>query len=86
MLVLPVAYDSAWKASSGRVENIGGLVALTAVTEPRVVVSFEPDTVAVLHSAGMTLARLFTCFGLLALAFVAPEAKPSAPARSAAQV
>lgn len=77
-LILPVAYDSVWKASSGRIENVSGLLALTAVSQSRVVLSFEPDMVAILHSTAMTLSQLFTCLGLIGLAGVAPMAKSSA--------
>ena len=77
-LVLPVVYDSAWKASSGGIDNVGGLLALTVASQPRVVLSFEPDMVSILRATAMSLSQLFTCLGLVGLACVAPLAKSSA--------
>lgn len=69
-LVLPVAYDAAWRASSGRVHNVGGLVALIGVDQRQVTVDYVPDGVAVLRAASMTVAQLLAVVGLLGLAFV----------------
>ncbi|MDA1185867.1 MAG: hypothetical protein O2930_14635 [Acidobacteria bacterium] len=71
-LVLPVAYDSAWHASSGQVHNVGGLVALVGVDQRQVRVDYVPDTVAVLRAASMTLAQILAVAGFLGLAWVRP--------------
>ncbi|OFW15580.1 MAG: hypothetical protein A3F70_19425 [Acidobacteria bacterium RIFCSPLOWO2_12_FULL_67_14] len=68
-LVLPVAYDPAWRASSGRTSNAGGLMAIVGIEEPRVTVAFVPDRAAVLRAAGMTIAQLLAVLGLLRLAY-----------------
>ena len=78
-LVVPIAYDSAWTASHGRLENIGGLLALTAAHEPRVRLAFTPDMVVMLRSVAISLSQLFTCLGLLGCACVAPGARPIHP-------
>jgi len=66
-LVLPVFYDSAWRASSGEVHNVGGLVALAGVDVPQVRLEFVPDLVAVLRALSMTLAQALTVLGFLGL-------------------
>ena len=71
-LVLPVAYDSAWQASSGQVHNVGGLVALVGVDQRQVTVDYVPDAVAVLRAASMTLAQILAIVGCLGLACVRP--------------
>jgi len=71
-LVLPVAYDPAWRASSGQVRNVGGLAALVGVEQPRVTVEFVPDTPAVLRALSMTVAQLLTVVGLVGLGLVRP--------------
>lgn len=72
-LVLPVAYDAAWHASSGRVQNLGGLVALVGVDQSVVNVGYVPDGVAVLRAASMTFAQILAVAGLLGLAWFRPE-------------
>jgi hypothetical protein len=74
VLVLPVAYDSAWTASTGQVHNVGGLLALVGGNQHRVVLTFVPDSVAILRAVSMTLAQFLTCVGLLGLAYVRPFA------------
>ena len=71
-LVLPVAYDPAWRASAGQVRSIGGLLALVEVNQPRVTLGFVPDVVAVMCAVAMTLAQAFAAVGLLGLACVRP--------------
>ncbi len=71
-LVLPVAYDSAWRTSSGRVHNVGGLLALIGVDQRQVTVDYVPDLVAVLRAASMTIAQLLAVVGFLGLACVRP--------------
>jgi hypothetical protein len=68
VLVLPVAYDAAWRASSGGVEKIGGLVALAGVDQTVVTLEFVPDQVAMARAFSMTLAQILTVVGLLGLA------------------
>jgi hypothetical protein len=75
-LVLPVAYDTAWHASSGQVHNMGGLVALIGVDHHQVRVDYVPDAVAVLRAASMTLAQILGVAGFLGLACVRP-ARPT---------
>lgn len=69
-LVLPVAYDTALRASSGQTHNVGGLLALVGVDQRQVRVEFVPDFVAVLRAASMTLAQVLALAGLLGLAYV----------------
>ncbi|MBI4487122.1 MAG: hypothetical protein HY655_14050 [Acidobacteria bacterium] len=71
-LVLPVFYDPAWRASSGDVYDVGGLVALVGVYEPQVTLEFVPDLVAILRALSMTLAQALTVVGLLGLAYLRP--------------
>jgi hypothetical protein len=68
VLVLPVAHDPAWRASSGRVENIGGLLALADVSRSPVRLDFVPDTVATLRALAMTAGQSLTMLGLVGLA------------------
>jgi hypothetical protein len=77
-IILPVAYDSAWITSSGHIDNVGGLLALTKATDARIVLSFAPDVVAILRSSAMILAQFFACLGLIGLSSVAPVTTPSA--------
>jgi hypothetical protein len=69
-LVLPVAYDSAWRPSSGQVRNVGGLLAVVGVDQPRLMLTFVPDLVAVLRAVAMTLAQVLALAGILGLAYV----------------
>jgi hypothetical protein len=80
-LVLPVAYDSAWHTSSGRVQNVGGLVALVDVDQRQVNVDYVPDAVAVLRAASMTLAQILAVVGFLGLACIRPARPTPALAR-----
>lgn len=75
-LVLPIAYDSAWRTSSGQLSNLGGLVALVDVDQREVNVDYVPDTVAVMRAASMTLAQILAVAGFLGLACVRP-ARPT---------
>lgn len=72
-LMLPVAYDSAWHASSGDVQNVGGLVAVVGVDRPDVTVDYVPDMVAVLRAISMTVAQLVTIAGFVGLLYVDPS-------------
>lgn len=78
-LVIPVAYDAAWRASSGEVRNVGGLLALVDVDEDQVGLEFVPDRVAVFRAFGMTVAQLLAMIGLLALALVGRVEEPTTP-------
>ena len=71
--VLPLAFDSAWTASSGRVHEVAGLVALTGADQSDIVVSFVPDAVAVLRSIATLVAQIIACLGLIGLALVVPN-------------
>lgn len=71
-LVLPVAYDTAWRTSSGQTHNVGGLLALVGVEAPRVALAFVPDRVAILRALSLTLAQLLALAGLLGLAYATP--------------
>lgn len=71
-LILPVAYDPAWRASSGQPRNAGGLLALVAVDEAQVTAQFVPDAVAVLRGLSMTLAQILAVAGLVGLAYLQP--------------
>lgn len=69
-LVLPVAYDPAWRASSGRTHGVGGLMALSEIDRRQVTLTFVPDSTAVLRALGMTIAQLLAAAGFLGLAVV----------------
>jgi len=69
-LVLPLAFDSAWSASSGRIEDVAGLVALTGADQPDIILRFMPDAVVVLRSVATTAAQIIGCLGLIGLALV----------------
>jgi hypothetical protein len=73
-LVVPVAFDPAWRVSNGRLQNAGGLVAITDVGERQVTLRFVPDLVTVLRAASMTLAQLCAIVGFLGLAYFRPAA------------
>ncbi len=72
VIVLPVAYDEAWQASDGRPENVGGLLALTDVRQPRVTLQWVPDRVAWLRAGAMAVAQLLTLLGFVGLICVRP--------------
>lgn len=76
-LVLPVAFDPAWHASSGRVDNVGGLMALTGVDQRDVTLAFVPDVVSVLRAVSMTIAQFLSLAGLLGLAWAGRVAADS---------
>jgi hypothetical protein len=78
-LVLPLAYDSALRASSGRVHNVGGLAALIDVDQRQVTVEFVPDLTAVLRAASMTLAQLLAVIGFVGMARVSWAAAGDTP-------
>jgi hypothetical protein len=71
-LVLPVAYDPAWRSSNGQTIPIGGLLGVTDISQPRVTVEFVPDPVAWLRALSTTLAQLLAAAGLIGLAFARP--------------
>ena len=72
-LVLPVAYDPAWRASAGTAQNLGGLLALTGVDQPRLTLEFVPDGVALLRAVSMTVAQVLALLGFLGLVYVRPR-------------
>lgn len=67
-LVLPVAYDPALRASSGRVRNVGGLAAVTGIDRHDVTVEFVPDFAAFLRAFSMTLAQVLAVVGFVGMA------------------
>ncbi|OFW04165.1 MAG: hypothetical protein A3I61_09260 [Acidobacteria bacterium RIFCSPLOWO2_02_FULL_68_18] len=71
-LVVPVAYDSAWRTSSGQMRSVGGLLALVGVDDARVILEFVPDWVAALRALAMTLAQAAALAGFVGLASVRP--------------
>jgi len=71
--VLPLAFDSAWTASSGRIHDVAGLVALSGADQPDIVLKFAPDAVAVLRSIATTAAQIIACLGLIGLAARDPQ-------------
>ena len=71
-LVLPVAYDEAWQASDGRLHNVGGLLTLTDVRQPRVTLEWVPDRVAWLRAGAMTVAQIMALLGFIGLVYVHP--------------
>lgn len=72
VLVLPVAYDSAWRVSSGATQSAGGLLAITGVNRPHVTLEFVPDAAAILRSLAMTISQLLAIIGLVGLAVLRP--------------
>lgn len=72
-LVLPIAYDPAWRPSSGEVREVGGLLALVDVNQREVRLTFVPDLVAVLRASSMTLAQILAIVGIIGLAYVGPS-------------
>ena len=68
-VVLPVAYDPAWRASSGRVVSLGGLLAVSGADAAQLRVDFVPDAALRVRAIGMRMAQVLSLFGLLALAF-----------------
>lgn len=68
-VVLPVAYDPAWHASSGRVVSLGGLLAVSGAGAAQLRVDFVPDAALRVRAIGMRVAQVLSLFGLLALAF-----------------
>ena len=71
-LVLPVAYDTAWQTSDGRLQNIGGLLTLTEVRQPRLSLEWVPDRIAWLRAGAMALAQILTLLGFIGLVSVPP--------------
>ncbi len=71
-LVLPVAYDSSWRTSSGHTREVGGLLALTGVDQRHVTLEFAPDVTAILRAVSMTVAQILAVIGFLGLAYVGP--------------
>jgi hypothetical protein len=69
VIVLPVAYDRSWHASSGTVHPIGGLVAVTGVDRRDVTLEFVPDFVAVLRATAMSVSQILYFGALLGLAY-----------------
>jgi hypothetical protein len=76
-LVLPVAYDSALRASSGTVEKISGLAAVVRPEAERVVLTFVPDARAISRAVAMMLSQVAACLGLIAIVAVRSTAHPS---------
>jgi hypothetical protein len=68
--VLPLAFDAAWTASSGRVNEVGGLVALAGADQRDIVLRYVPDAVAVLRSIATIVAQIIACLGLIGLALI----------------
>jgi hypothetical protein len=71
--VLPLAFDSAWTASSGHIHEVAGLVALAGADQRDIVLRFVPDAVAVLRSVATMVAQILACCGLIGLALVVPN-------------
>ena len=71
-LVLPVAYDSAWRVSSGTTRSAGGLLAVTSVDRARVTLEFVPDAAAIARALAMTVAQFLATIGLVGLAVLRP--------------
>jgi hypothetical protein len=69
-VVLPVAYDTSWQSSSGRVRSVGGLLALTGVSEADVTLRFVPDAIAIVRATAMTITQVLVVIGLVGLAYV----------------
>ena len=79
-LVLPVAYDPAWSASSGRTANLAGLLAIEDAAAPRVEVTFVPDAPLRIRALGMLAAQAAGAIGI-ALASILAGADNRAVAR-----
>jgi hypothetical protein len=70
--VLPIAYDAAWRASSGEVRAVGGLLGLVGAAEREVRWTFVPDVVGILRALSMTLAQALAIVGIIGLAYASP--------------
>jgi hypothetical protein len=68
LVVLPVAYDEAWQSSSGDIQKVGGLLALSGATGSFVTMRFAPDVPSILRALTMTMAQLFALAGIVFLA------------------
>jgi len=80
-LVLPIAYDPAWRPSSGTVRDVGGLLALVDVDQSQLRLTFVPDLVAVLRALSMTLAQILAIGGMIGLAYVDPRCEADRTSR-----
>jgi hypothetical protein len=73
-LVLPVAFDPAWKSSSGGTLNLAGLLAVERIASPRVELVFSPDMPLRVRALGMLAAQVAGAIGLaLASVFLGRE-------------
>lgn len=71
-LVFPVAYDAAWRTSSGHLESVGGLLAMTGAGQADVTIDFRPDAFLWLRAAGTVVAQIMALAGFVGLAAVQP--------------
>lgn len=69
-VVLPVAHDAGWRASSGRVHSVGGLVAVVGLNQRETTLEFVPDGTAVLRAVSMTVAQILAVIGFIGLVSV----------------
>jgi hypothetical protein len=67
-VVLPLAYDSAWRSSSGSVRSIGGLLAVTGIDRPETTLEFQADGPPRLRAFANLLAQVI---GVLSVAGIA---------------
>jgi hypothetical protein len=80
-LVLPIAHDRAWRPSSGKAREVGGLLALVEIDQADVRLTFVPDFVAVLRALSMTLAQILAIGGIVGLASVDPRCEADRTSR-----
>jgi hypothetical protein len=72
VLVLPVAYDPAWRTTSGRIQNVGGLLALADVTDATVRLEFGLDAVAALRAMSLALGQITLVIALIGMGLAEP--------------
>jgi hypothetical protein len=72
-VVLPVAYDPAWKVSSGQTRNLAGLLALESPGASRIELTFAPDLALRVRALGFLAAQIAGSVGI-ALASLFPGA------------
>ena len=88
-LVLPVAHDPGWQTSAGRVQDIGGLLAVAEADAPDVRLEFRPDPPLRIRAIGMTVAQILGLLGLVTLGTIGWPARRAlqnpAPATASAR-
>jgi hypothetical protein len=70
VLLVPVAHDPGWHTSSGRIRNVGGLLAVDEVRDTNVTLTFRPDAVMRVRALALTAAQGMGLVGFVGLAWL----------------